>query len=942
MPPPDSNLDLDQDEIDRIGRWIRQGAEWKQHWSFLPLKQVPVAQTQNTAWPKNEIDHFVLARLEQAGLLPAGEASREKWLRRVTFDLNGLPPTLAELDAFLADRTPGAYAQVVDRLLASERFGERMAADWLDVARYSDTYGYQVDRDRFVWPWRDWVIRAFNRNLPYDEFITQQIAGDLLPDATEDQILATAFNRLHPQKVEGGSVPEEFRVEYVADRTQTMGTAFLGLTLECCRCHDHKYDPISTKEYYQLSAFFDKIDEAGLYSYFTPSVPTPTRGLTGQGKGQELEAARRDLRKLEEEYAAAEKEQKVEKNWLEDLRSRAPEADTIAGQIAHLSFEDHKDGANVSVEGRSGRAVRLSGDDGIGLQVGNFRRFQPFSISLWLQTPDVKERAVVFHRSRAWTDAGSRGYELLIEDGHLSFALIHFDPGNSNRVRTARPIPAGSWQHLAVTYDGSSRAGGLRLYLNGQPGQQVTVRDNLYRHITGGGGDNITIGQRFRDRGFSGGLVDEFRVFKRELSGLEVAQLHDGRSLQEALESLKDTAALREYYRLNFSRIWSGRSAALAKAREGCCRLQDGLQEIMVMSDLDTSRLGVPGRQTYLLERGLYTNRGEPVEPQTPAVFLKFPGEVPRNRLGLAKWMVDPQNPLTARVAVNRFWQNCFGEGLVRTPEDFGSQGALPTHPLLLDWLSSRFMVNGWDVKWLLRQMVLSATYRQSTAGTQGQPAGVMLQHRDPENRLLARAFVYRLPAEMLRDNALAVSGLLRNRIGGPPAKPYEVAVSFKPVGRDKGEGLYRRSIYTYWKRTGPAPVMRTLDASKRDVCRVRRERTSSPLQALVLLNGPQFVEASRVLAQKVIRRHGEDFQASLIEMFRVLTSRRPEADELQVLTGFLARTRQSFEEDLKSAQALLKVGDSAADPEIPPAQLAAMTVVANTMMSYDECVMKR
>jgi hypothetical protein len=946
MPPPDSNLSLSKDEVDLIGRWIKQGAEWKQHWSFLPLQRIPVARTKNTNWAKNEIDQFVLAGLEEAGIEPARETTKEKWLRRVTFDLIGLPPTLEEIDAFLADESPHANERVVDRLLASERFGERMAADWLDVARYSDTYGYQVDRDRFVWPWRDWVIRAFNSNMPYDEFITQQLAGDLLPDATDDQILATTFNRLHPQKVEGGSVPEEFRVEYVADRTQTMGTAFLGLTLECCRCHDHKYDPISTKEYYQFFAFFDKIDEAGLYSYFTPSVPTPTLRLTNA-------ATKKNIADIEVQISAAEtalaklttsREEDFQK-WLTEGRAKLAEnrdavkiGSLVPGQIQHLHFEDHKGGANASVEGKVGKAVRLSGDDGIGLKVGNFRRFDPFSISLWLQTPDLKERAVVFHRSRAWTDAGSRGYELLLENGHLSFALIHFDPGNSIRVRSAEPIPVGKWQHFTITYDGSSRANGIQLYLNGLPAKQTTVRDTLYKNITGGGGDNITIGERFRDRGFSRGLVDEFRVFSRQLSSLEAAHLHDGEAL--AIRLAEPAAALgpdalqklRNYYFSTVDPAATDARKLLRKKREALSKAVDGLQEIMVMRDLDTRRLGVSPRQTYLLGRGDYTNRKVSVEPLTPAVFPGLPKETHRNRLGLARWLTDPQNPLTARVAVNRLWQMTFGDGLVRTPEDFGSQGALPTHPLLLDWLAGAFIAEGWDVKRSLKRMVLSATYRQRSASGK----------TDPENLRLARSSVYRFPAEMLRDNALAVSGLLKNKIGGPPAKPYEVAVSFKPVGRDKGEGLYRRSVYTYWKRTGPAPVMRTLDASKRDVCRVKRERTSSPLQALVLMNGPQFVEASRALAQRLLQKHGQNTEAALVDMFRLLTSRRPEGKELAILRDFAATAQKTFEEDPNEAQQLLKVGDLAVDTKLPPARLAALAVVANTLFSYDECVMKR
>ena len=471
----------------------------------------------------------MLRRLESAKLEPAPPAARHRLLRRLTFDLTGLPPTLQEIDEFLADKSPAAYERAVDRLLKSERFGERMAAMWLDAARYSDTFGYQVDRDRFVWPWRDWVIRAFNNNLPYDQFLTEQLAGDLLPGCSDDQVLATTFNRLHPQKVEGGSTEEEFRVEYVSDRTQTIGTAFLGLTLECCRCHDHKYDPLSQKEYYQLSAFLDKIDESGLYSYFTQSVPTPTLLMADEATNDKLAALERQIAAAESQLQqTARQRREAFAAWLAD-----PAKPELPGRVAHLDFENQGDGANRGVPGRFGKAVRLSGDDGIGLKVGNFPRYAPFSVSLWINTPDVKERAVVFHRSRAWTDAGSRGYQLLLEEGRLSASLIHFWPGNAIRVKTKAAAPVGKWLHVAVTYDGSSRAGGLRIFVDGAEAETDTVRDNLYKQITGGGGDNITIGERFRDRGFTNGLVDEFQVFDRQLTALEVAHLHDGESLAQ-------------------------------------------------------------------------------------------------------------------------------------------------------------------------------------------------------------------------------------------------------------------------------------------------------------------------------------------------------------------------------------------------------------------------
>ncbi|MFP6671691.1 MAG: DUF1553 domain-containing protein, partial [Pirellulaceae bacterium] len=933
MPPPDSKLALTEAEKEILSRWVKQGGSYQQHWAFEPILKAPIPKVKQTTWPQHAIDYFVLTQLEQVGLQPSPETTREQLLRRLSFDLTGLPPTLAELDQFLADKSDDAYEKAVDRLLESKAYGERMATNWLDVARYSDTYGYQVDRDRYVWPWKEWVIKAFNKNLPYDQFIRWQLSGDLLPEATDQQILATTFNRLHPQKVEGGSVPEEFRVEYVADRTQTMAMAFLGLTLECARCHDHKYDPITQKEYYQLFSFFNNIDEAGLYSYFTSSVPTPTLLLTD-------EPTKGKIRGVEEKISRAEKQLGVvaaDRSEAFDawLQTR-PDKPEIPGQVAHLHFEDFKSGANQSVPGKVNKGVKLSGDDGIGLKVGNFPRYHPFSVSLWMNTPDIKERAVIFHRSRAWTDSASRGYQLLMEKGHLSASLIHFWPGNAIRVQTKQPIPANTWVHVGITYDGSSRAAGLKIYLDGKLAPQEMVRDNLYKNITGSGGDNITIGERFRDRGFSQGLVDEFHVFNRQLTPLEVAQLHDGTSLATALSTPLDQLDdklrdhLRQYYLPTSDAEYQKQLAAVQQVRQQRSKTVDGITEIMVM------RERLSPRSTYRLKRGAYDAPQDLVTAETPRSLPPFPANQPRNRLGLAHWLTAPNHPLTARTTVNRYWQMLFGQGLVSTPEDFGSQGKPPSHPELLDWLAKDFIEHDWNLRYLLKTIVMSSTYRQRSTVT------AALWERDPENLLLARGSRFQLPAEMLRDNALAVSGLLVNKIGGAPVRPYEVAVSFKPVSRDKGAGLYRRSLYTFWKRTGPAPVMMTLDAAKRDVCVVKRERTSSPLQACVMMNDPQFVEASRMLAQRLIQQHQDNTQAIIVDMFRLLTSRHPTKQETAVLTKLVEEQANYFQEDPKRAEAFLKNGDAPRDAKIPAVRLAAIGMLANTLLNFDECVMRR
>jgi len=933
MPPPDSERSLTDQQIETLRRWIDQGAQYEGHWAFIPAQRPVVPESSDSA--ATSIDRFIEAKLHDQGWQPAPPADRETLLRRATFDLTGLPPTIAEIDRFLADTDEDAFPKVLDQLLARQSYGERMASDWLDVARYSDTYGYQVDRDRFVWPWRDWVVDAFNENLPYDQFVTWQLAGDLLPHAGREQILATTFNRLHPQKVEGGSVPEEFRMEYVADRTQTVAMALMGLTFECCRCHNHKYDPISQREYYALSAYFDNIAEAGLYSFFTSAVPTPTLTLPTEKQSGQLEQSAETARQLEAELNRRLSERRDHAVTYVQRRSYLSKEHLFAAPIKSLDFDQDPPGRNELVEGVIDKAFELTGDDPVDTDVGNFRRWQPFSIALWIKTPDVKDRAVILHRSKAWTDAGSRGYQLLIEEGRLSWSLIHFLPGNAISIRTLDPIPVGQWLHVAVTNDGSSRAAGLRILVDGQPVPTEVIRDSLTKNITGGGGDNIRIGERMRDRGFKRGQIDRLHVFDCELTALELQRLAapseelDWLSA-ESLDSDQQRLLI-EHYLGRHDGVIQETSARLTAARRKLCEAQDKLQEIMVMREEPNQR------DSYLLIRGAYDNRGEEVDPGTPAALPSLPDEAPPNRLGLARWLCDPGHPLTARVAVNRLWQLCFGRGLVRTPEDFGSQGEPPTHPELLDFLAVEFVESGWDVKAMLKQIMMSRTYRQSSRNPNPEIA-----RRDPENRLLARFPSYRLPAEMLRDAALAVSGRLIDRLGGPPVKPYELAASFKPSKPDTGAGLYRRSLYTYWKRTGPAPAMMTLDAAKRDVCRVQRERTSSPLQAFVLMNGPQFVEAARGLAERVIIAHGEDTNAAAAEVFRALTSRRPTDAELQVLAELFSDQYEYFRQHSDRADAYLSIGNAESPRNLDSRAVAAMTVVASTVMNFDDAMMKR
>lgn len=955
MPPPESKLSLSTSEIDLIECWILEGAEYEEHWAFVPPQRQEPPGVVNADWPRDELDRFVLAKLEAEGLTPAAPADRATWLRRVSFDLTGLPPTLLELDEFLDDDSELAFERVVDRLLASPRYGERMASDWLDAARYADSYGYQSDVARRVWPWRDWVIDAFNRDLAWDEFVTWQVAGDLMPEATREQKLATAFNRLHRQTNEGGSVEEEYRVEYVADRTHTFGTAFLGLTMECARCHDHKYDPLSQEEYFGLFAFFDDIDESGLYSHFTNAVPTPTLWLPTEEQERELARLKQERDDAEQALIDCVESQEGE---IASFLGRCAEQEVVTESVVRFDFEDVGEekhtqtlyeqllnGGAQLVAGRGGNVLRLTGEDsatfkgsdGTG-ELGAFTRDDPFTIALWMKVPDFKDRAVVFHRSQAWTDSGSRGYQLLIEDGRLSASLIHFWPGNAIRVHAVDPLPVGEWVHVAMGYDGSSRAGGLTIWMNGQEVTTDVVRDNLTRSIQQG---TLTIGQRFRDRGLAGGEVDDFTVFDHRASRLEIQSLlgtlepnEDGEAgtqvFREDLPKFgRDQDDDREHYETNLNLEIAKKRQALHDARRAYSALVDKIPEIMVMEELAEPRVA------RFLERGSYLSPSHAVEPHTPASVLALDADAEPDRLGLARWLLDERHPLFARVSVNRYWQLLFGTGLVASSENFGSQGDIPVHQPLLDYLTYELRDGGWSIKGLLRRIALSATYRQSST------ASAELRERDPRNRLLARGPRTALTAEMIRDNALFISGLLVEKVGGPPVKPYQPPGLWQEKSgavykADEGEGLWRRSLYSFWKRTSPPPSMMIFDAASRDVCVVKRQSTSSPLQALALWNDPQQVEAARLLSQRVVSDSAASDSDRLQSMFRLCTSHFPGAEELAALGELLTRARDAFSSGTEEMGAWLGIGKATIDESLDPVELAAFAVVANTLLGYD------
>jgi hypothetical protein len=961
MPPPDSHLLLSAEEKKLLARWIEEGAEFTEHWSFRPLpERVAVPAVANESWPRNAIDRFVLARLEIEKLVPSPPADPLRLLRRATLDVTGLPPTpqeILEFETAVAKAPEAAFAQAVDRLLSRPAYGEQMAVAWLDAARYADSYGYQSDQLNTQWPYRDWVVRAFNANLPYDQFITWQLAGDVLPNPTPDQILATAFNRLHRMTNEGGSIAEEWLVENASDRVQTFGTALLGLTIECARCHDHKYDPITARDYYSLSAFFNSIDENGLYDH-AAKVPSPSLLLPTEEQASRLEAARRQVTLAESELA--EVVAAADKRFEQWIAYPAP-IDKLPDETAHVSFEGDLEESSTQmlapakyaktthakrVPGVRGAGIRLDGDFGVVFRdFFHVDRWDPFTLDFWIRDSARNPLpVVVLHRSRG-TDVGYNGFDVMLADGLLELRMYRVWPGNAIGVRALEAIDRGRWQHLSISYDGSSRARGLRLYVDGKEVPTTILRDRVHKTVAApaNGEGHLTFGERFRDRGFQNGEIDELRVFDRALVPLEIQQLHDGRSLTAALEQpqLQQTA-LRELYVSAIDDEARRRRSQLRDARRKFVEAEEPIQEVPVMEEL------AEPRPTHILPRGAYdaakTDDNRVERDTFEAILAPFPPQSPRNRLGLAQWMTDPSHSLTARVFVNRLWANFFGRGLVSTPENFGRQGAQPSHPELLDWLARDFVANGWDVKRLCRQILLSNTYRQDSR------LRPELRDADPENRLLARGPSHRLSAEQIRDLALAASGLLEDTIGGPPVSPYqpgedlwrESNVMSPQYQQSTGKSLYRRSLYSVWKRTSPLPNMSAFDATTREVCVVSRGRTSTPLQALVLLNDVQFVEAARALAVEVSHHHvdvGDQIDAAFLR----LTGRRPDAKEGDLLRQIYEEQRVLFADGgPQDAQRYIQLGESKSKTKLAPTELAALAATCQVILNLDATIYER
>lgn len=938
MPPAESGKELSKKDIELIGRWIDQGAKWRGHWSFIAPERPTPPKTQ---WPErvqNPIDQFLWKRLEKEGLAPSPEAEKTKLIRRVTFDLTGLPPTIQEVDNFLADESPDAYEKVVDRLLRSPRYGEHMARYWLDAARYGDTHGLHLDNERSLWPYRDWVIEAFNNNKPYDEFTVEQLAGDLLPNATLDQKIATGFNRCNVTTSEGGSIAEEFRVRYAIDRTETTATVWMGLTVGCAVCHDHKFDPISQQEFFSLYAYFNNTADNAMDG--NALLPPPVIKVGSEEdlrKEQELKNQIAQLRQKIKQQVAEVKYEEPEITpdpsmgpkefvWIED--ELPPGADPAGNEGPQKSWQwvtapkPVFSGNKAHTRTAKGLSQHFFTNASPGLKVG---KGDKLFAHVWLDPKNPPREVMLQFNNGTWEHRAVWGEDV----------IPWGQPGTASRKAMGELPKLGEWVRLEV----AAADVGLK------PGETIngwafTQHDGtVYWDHAGLITETPQAGQGYRSL-----LAWEDAQKKIKKSNLP-AEVQAALKVARDKRNAQQTETIKHYF---LEHVYPDSQPLFAPLRKEIAQLETQIAAIeksmsstMIMADQPNMR------ETYVLTRGEYDqpDKSQKVEPGVPDVLPDLPPNAPSNRLGLARWLVDSDHPLTARVAVNRYWQRYFGTGIVKTAEDFGSQGEWPSHPELLDWLATEFIDSGWNIKHMQKLMVMSHAYRQSSRTTPELVAG------DPENRLIARGPRFRLDAEMIRDNALAMSGLLVEKIGGESVKPYQPAGLWEAVGytnsntanfkKDEGNALFRRSVYTFWKRTSPPPSMSTFDAPSRESCTVRRARTNTPLQALVLMNDIQFVEAARHLGERLISQGGKAPEDRITYGFRLATARRPTDQEKAVLLKLYEDQLANYQKDNEAAMKLLSVGDSPRNETLIPAEHAAWTMIGSLLLNLDETVTK-
>jgi hypothetical protein len=951
---PRGRAALPDDQVETLRRWIDQGAEYEPHWAFIPPERVSPPGVSDGDWPRSPIDNFILARLEQDGLAPSAEADRATLLRRVTLDLTGVPPTPVELADFLNSDAADAYEQVVDRLLASPRYGERMASEWLDAARYADTNGYQTDGERQMWRWRDWVIDAYNQNMPFDQFTIEQLAGDMLPDATLDQKIATAFHRNHSQNGEGGIVTDEFLVEYAVDRVSTTGTVWMGLTLGCARCHDHKFDPITQKEFYEVLANFNNIPERGKAFKYVNSPPLVTAPTVDQQAeiavmDAELAGARAALAGFDSDAATAQVE------WEASLASAGRVDWSLRdGLLAYHAFEGDlagtqtttdiptvlEDGQPRFVPGRIGSAASFDGERYVNAGGSPDLGYEDaFSLAAWIH-PTASTGVIVSRASGG--DQGEIGWGLYLEDGKVRLSLSTRVLDDGVAAETVADVVLDEWQHVVATYDGSKTPGGMRVYLDGARQPLTPLLDLVGNRLPMR--YPLRIGASGSDKPRFQGHIDDLRIYDHVLPPLHAGVVATPEPISDiaALPPAQRSRAQTEKLRLAFSRQYAPTEIlAAGRAVRDLERQRDALwasyPTVMVMEEM------AERRPTFRLQRGAYDSPAEEVFPGVPAVLPPLPAGTEANRLSFAKWLVDPGHPLTARVTVNRFWQMYFGTGIVKTAENFGTQGAFPSHPELLDWLATSFVDSGWDIKALQRAIVTTAAYRQESKMT---PEAF---ERDPENRLVARGPRLRLDAEIIRDQALSLSGLLVEELGGPSVKPYQPAGMWTDMVEGgygdyveaEGDGLYRRSLYTFWKRTLGPPTMMTFDSSTREVCIVHTGITNTPMQALSLMNDVTYVEAARRLAERMMTEGGQTPAERIAYAYLLATAHQPPPRAAAILNEGYAGHLERYQADRGSALALVSEGRSPRDQTLDVAELASYTMVANLILNFDGTITK-
>ncbi|MEM7783895.1 MAG: DUF1553 domain-containing protein [Planctomycetota bacterium] len=954
MPPPEIHKDLEPAEKELIKKWIQSGAKFEVHWSFQKIASPKKPTVDDPRFARTAIDSFVYQRMRSQGLHPSPPATKEALIRRVTLDLTGLPPTLEEVEAFVADQSPDAYEKVVNRLLASPAFGERMAVDWLDLARYGDTSVFHADGPRDMWRWRDWVVDAYNQNMPFDQFTVRQLAGDLLPNATLEDQIASGFNRNNASTDEGGAIAEEFRVEYAVDRVKTTSMVWMGLSMECAQCHDHKYDPISQEDYYRFFAFFNQAADPGMQT--RRGNQSPIVNVMDEAKLAQVPTIQSKMDGLTEELEQLKQDQKpASLQWLanpEIVGDKSPIPEDMSSfftfdagaknKIVNQTNPDDKIktvGKTKFPEGKFGKAIQTRGNEYLSSETtaANFAGDTAISFGCWVKLSGAQNGAAI-----ARMDEGNShvGFDLYLQNNGVGAHFIHKWPSDAIKVIADKKLEKNQWYHLFITYDGSKSVKGIRVYVNGELLPAKPSHDQL----TGSTQTKtpFTVGRRKNSSQFNG-LVDDVRVYDRELTSSEVGMIAEADPLpgllavapEERTDQQKD-----ELFKIFLERQVPrygelNREIASLEARKK--QLQKPITSVMVMKDLDKPRM------TYVLDRGQYDspNKEKPVEAGVPEFLPEFGEKYQQNRLGMAQWLTSPDHPLTSRVTVNRIWQMFFGTGIVESVEDFGLQGTWPSHRGLLDWLASDFVQNGWNTKHLVKMIVLSETYRQSSVVTNDQ------LELDPGNRLLSRSSRFRLPGEFLRDQALALSGLLNPEIGGPGVKPYQPDGLWNEVSlngglrfkRDTGAKLYRRSIYTYWKRSSPPPNITLFDAPTREKCIVRRGKTNTPLQALVLMNDPQYVESAKFFASRIIKEGGKTVRDKIKFAFKTAVAKEPSKEVVDVLENLHQQELSTFQEEIERAKGLLSIGEKAIDEGLDKAELAAWTIVSNLIFNLDEFV---